>query len=160
MNSEVNSTSLTVAARPLGAAHVTDDPLRGRVLFSNGYKWQARNNGHHDIPDTNYRTVAEAASPTHEGPTTDQRPLMAADLLAKQVLELTLRNPRRGRYVNALQALLAGESGDVGRIAFLTTSPVAKAGEQLRALAETGVASVRAGATALDLYTLAESSEE
>lgn len=85
---------------------------------------------------------------------------MATESLATQVRQLPLRNPRRGRYVNALQALMAGESGDVGRVASLITSPVGEAREQLRSLAEAGVASVEIGAIGMTLYSLAKPSTE
>lgn len=139
MRLEGDSTSLGIPARPLGMAYVSEDPPTTGVPVGHSLKKKTRYNGRLDIPETNHQTVESFGTDSERY----QRLLVATESLATQVRQLPLRNPRRGRYVNALQALMAGESGDVGRIAFLITSPVGEAREQLCSLAETGVASVR-----------------
>lgn len=104
--------------------------------------------------ETGIVTQANVESPSAEAED-DENSQLVLKALVQQVLQLNMVHPKRGRYINPLQALLAGETGDVGRIAFLTTSPVAEAREQLSALAETGVASVQVDTSALNLYLLA-----
>lgn len=156
MSLEGNSTSLGIPARPLGMAYVSEDPPTTGVPVGHSLKKKTRYNGRLDIPETNHQTVESFGTDSERY----QRLLVATESLATQVRQLPLRNPRRGRYVNALQALMAGESGDVGRIAFFITSPVGEAREQLCSLAETGVASVEIGAIGITLYSLAKPSAE
>lgn len=141
-------------------ASVSEEPPSIGILVGYGLKRKARREGCPDKLDINDQIpnqTVELPRPQHEK---DQRLLAAAALLAIQVRQLHLRNPRRGRYVNALQALMAGESGDVGRIAFLTTSPVEKTREELRSLADTGVVSVGVDEIGLAYYSYAESPVE
>ena len=156
MSPEGNSTSLGIPARPLGMAYVSEDPPTTGVPVGYSLKKKTRYNGRLDSPDTNHQTVESSGTDSERY----QRLLVATESLATQVRQLPLRSPRRGRYVNALQALMAGESGDVGRVAFLITSPVGEAREQLCLLAETGVASVEIGAIGMTLYSLAKPSAE
>lgn len=160
MTTERNSTSTVIAARPLGMARVSEEPPSEGILVGYGLKRKARRNGHRHSPDANDQIAIQTVESPNSGSERYQRLLVATESLATQVRQLPLRNPRRGRYVNALQALMAGESGDVGRIAFLITSPVGEAREQLCSLVETGVASAEVGAAAMTLYSLAKPSVE
>lgn len=134
---------------PLGMPRVPDEPCdTPTIIGPRGGKSRSRRNG--IVLDLNNgKDRGETAG--HEDASSELAIATAA--LVSQICEIHLPARRRkwDNYINALAAFMAGESGDTGRIAFLTGKSVEETRSELQALQRAGAIKVGVGSIRTNL---------